>query len=488
MIPLVFLTVLVALYCFRKTAMRYFPFVHAMIVFFASGIPVLMAIPAFLRFPHPIPVLSFYIGFFLLVPTTFFSPSRFKKARLFISLYFHFLILTYWIYPLRAMLTLSPELTIFMLPAILAAQSMLFLKVPTLNFRMLTVVALFAFFSGARVASFVSTTGDHCDAITDNNAITPLFTYCDPDWQKTLRKFFPAMNPRSCQFRGARFAIPSQDLKFVYLGTGGCDKTDAFLKYDRRKHKIVKALAVKDAYSVHENMKPHLLFVSAHPSPYLYVVEPLTLKKLKTIRTPGDPLHVDSDEKLRKIFLDFEHDPAKLQVLNLDSFKAIKNMRVIDISTHYMIYSHAQKILYFVGRDGWKDYLIAIDAENYSELTIAIPSFAVGMALDEKRNFVFLAFPMKGLIGIYDAQNLAPIKFLKAGFGVRELAFDGQTQRLYAGNYITGKIKVFNADNGKAEKEFFAGMRIRRLFYSEKLKRLFVANANGFMEINPDKL
>lgn len=488
MIPLLFLAAVIILYVFRKHLSSSFPLLLSVLVFIAAGVPVLMAIPPVFHFPHPIPVLSFYAAFLFLVPFTFFAPQRFTKARVILSLYFHFLIAAYWLYPFEAMWVLSAFASCLCVIAAVSAHFILFSKVPVLRFRLLTIVAVFALLSGVRVASFVSTTEDRCDAITDSRFITPLFTYCDPDWGKTLRKFYKKFNARSCQFRGARFAVPSRDARFVYLGTGGCDKMDAFMKYDRKKRKIVKMLVVKDVYSVHENMKPHLLFVSAHPSSFLYLVDADSFKIKKIMRTPGAPMFVETDEKLQNVFLGFEHDPNKLQILDLKTLRETKKLRVIDISAHYMAYNPVLKILYFAGRDGWNDYLVAVDAENYERLSIAIPSFAVGITLDVKKKYVYMAFPMKGLIGVYDAQNLAPVRFIKAGFGVRELAFDENSRKLYAGNYITGKIKVFNMNTDEMEKEFFAGMRIRRLIYSEKLRRLFVANANGFLEVNPDKL
>ncbi len=486
----VFLIIVFTVFLFlsRKKWARLFPYLHGIGVLIACGVPVLMSLPAVFRFPHPLPALTFYVCFLFLYPSTFFFPRRFEKVKAAVSLYFHFLIFVYWVYPLRAMLTISPALTVFFAAAGILLQFVLFANVPGLKFRIFTALAFFALFSGLRVASFVSTTEHHCNKIIDNAAVTPLLTYCTPDWHKTMRKLEPRFNPHSCQFRGARFAIPSHDSQFVYMGTGGCDKQDIVMKYSRKTQRIVKNIIVENSYSLFETLHPHRLFVSAHPSKLLYILDPVSFKIIKTLKTPGAPMHVSGDESTGRLFLNYEHDPVKLQVLRLKNYREIKKERVIDISTQYMAYDAGRKILYFVGRDGWKDYLTAIDAENYEQISIAIPSFAVGIALNTRDAYVFAALPMKGLIGVYDAKTLAPVKFLKAGFGVRELAFDNQKQVLYAGNYITGKIKVFDVKRGKMLKEFFAGMRIRRMAYLEPLKKLFVANANGFLEMDPDKL
>lgn len=488
MTPLLFIPAMILLYVTRNKWGRLFPLFHGAGTLIACGVPALMSIPAVLRFPHPLHILSFYVCFFTLFTATFFFANRFEKLRLFISLYFHFFILAYWVYPFRAMLTLSVFLTFLTVAASILFQYVLFALVQNLRFRIFTTLAFFAFLSGIRVALFVSSTEHRCNKIMNNKAVTPLLTYCNPDWHQAMKKRYPRFNPHSCQFRGARFAMPSADLQHVYLGTGGCDKQDIVMKYSRKTRRIVKSVIVKDSYSLFETSNPPRLFVSGHPSAFLYILDPVSFKIIKTLKTPGAPLHVSGDESTGKLFLNYEHDPVKLQVLNLKNYSALKKERVIDISTHYMAYSRKHKILYFVGRDGWHDYLTAIDAENYEQISIVIPSFAVGIAVNEQDNIVYVALPMKGLVGAYDANNLAPMKFIRAGFGVRELAFDRGRQVLYAGNYITGKIKAFDTKHGTLTKEFFSGRRIRRLAYSDTLRKLFVANANGFLEMDPGKL
>jgi DNA-binding beta-propeller fold protein YncE len=108
-----------------------------------------------------------------------------------------------------------------------------------------------------------------------------------------------------------------------------------------------------------------------------------------------------------------------------------------------------------------------------------------GMALDEKGGALLVAQPLRSRIAVLDTDTLALKRFIRAGFGVRDIQLD-PAGKIHCANYFEGTYSRIDYRTGKTERKVHIGKLARGVFFDEKTGAAYAVSACGIFKIKSD--
>lgn len=369
------------------------------------------------------------------------------------------------------------------------------------NWSFLATSWLFCFLSSTSI--IVSFFGMHnCELFSKQKEVRAVVNFCKSGWDNDLKMQFSHFLKNVNKFSGkdyrqTREIAPSRDGKELYMGdTGPSEKNPTrMFRVSTATNKVDGVSgAIGGANTIVFYEKENLVIGM---KPYEHKIDFLdgnTLNLKHSISFPGKikPLWASVDEKRGKLYALFSNSRYQIAIIDIETAKTEKLFRVAGGAVNEAAFNSKDDELYIItgfAPDG--NLLTVFNVKTHKYRNRKLRSFGFGITYDEKRGIIFLSYMFKllskGTVEMFDMSTLKSKGFIKSSNGVREMDYDPSTQRLFLGNYITGRLEVVNPFTEKTLASYFVGRKIRRVRYSPVTGRVYVATCNGFVEVDVDK-
>jgi DNA-binding beta-propeller fold protein YncE len=163
----------------------------------------------------------------------------------------------------------------------------------------------------------------------------------------------------------------------------------------------------------------------------------------------------------------------------------IKNIITDDIVQENLYSIYISKKLKRIYATGWVvGFIYSININNINDVKRRILSISLtDTRMNENKNELYVASPLSSVVFVLDARNLNTIRKIKAGYGVREIEYDQDSDTLFTGNFLEGTVSIINL-KASNQKKYYVGPLLRSIYYSKEAKKLFAASQCGVFEID----
>lgn len=225
------------------------------------------------------------------------------------------------------------------------------------------------------------------------------------------------------------------------------------------------------------------IYLPLTSEPKVLVVDATSFKVKKTYRLASSPL-MDAvlDHKQNILYVLSETSTVYKIYLSSGKIQRRSFKQYAGINGYAMALNVSTQTLYITS---WiSGTLTKIDARKLKLLKVKrfLP-FIMGVAVNEKKEEIYVARPFPSSILVLDAATLKKKKTIFTEFGTRSVVYIKEKELLAAGNYFTGTVQFFDAKTHVEVFRFYVGHLLRGLTYDAISQNVFSFSACGIYQI-----
>jgi len=324
-----------------------------------------------------------------------------------------------------------------------------------------------------------------------------LFSFVEPKWrskfEKVLAPFQAGLDQKAkkgfdpSNLSQARIIqVDPKRPDIAYIGFTEHLLPTPLLKFDLVSRQVLGAILVEDNLRFAFDDQRDLLFTTGYTSGKIYVIDRSNFKLLKVLPTGSSPMYVVVEKKYNRLVVCLERDICPIEMFELGNFKSLGRDCPTPPSFGGCAYFPSRSMIACSGPTSSGRRLLFFDIPTRKGEEIYLPEYSVGMAADDEHDRLFISIPFSSELWCRDLKTLKILWKQKLDPFTRDQVYDPARNILYVSSYGIGNVYAIDPDTGKIKGKVFVGRKVRSLTQCRETGKLYLANANGFLEVDPD--